>query len=136
MYINTEGKRYPKEIFKRLTQKEQSTFIEIDDKIYDKLLIQCEKESKYMLVLNGQVILKDIEVDPKEELFLEKRRLHSFLNKSNYIAINYGALRSEEKKLLFLADVSDTFEMTNEEIFDKRDEAIARINELKEIIKK
>jgi len=77
---------------------------------------------------------KDIDNQVVEKRELAK--LETFLNQSNYIAINYGALRSEEKKLLFLADVSDTFEMTNEEIFDKRDEAIDRINELKEIIKK
>ena len=77
---------------------------------------------------------KDIEDQVAEKKELSK--LETFLNQSNYIAINYGSLRSEEKKLLFLADVSDTFGMTNEEIFDKRDESIARINELKEIIKK
>lgn len=72
----------------------------------------------------------DNQVAEKKEL----ASLESFLNQSNYIAINYGALRSEDKKTLFLAESSDTFRITNEEIFDKREEAIARINELKEII--
>lgn len=129
-YINTDGKRYPKQIFNRLSEEEQSTFIEIDDETYDSLLVQCDEESKYMVVENGEVVLKDREIEVENPLVVEKRSLSTYLNDSNYIAINYGTCRSDEDRAAFLAETSSTYSKTNEEVLDERDEAIARINEI------
>ena len=138
MYYGTiNGERYPKEIYKRLSKDKQKEFIEIDDDIMMELVNTANSTNKDIVVgKDGKPILQDREFSKEDVYQFELTKLEAFLNKSNYIAINYGALRNEDKKTLFLADVSDTFEMTNEEIFDKRDESIARINELKEIIKK
>jgi len=138
MYYGTiNGERYPKEIYKRLSKDKQKEFIEIDDDIMMELVNTANSTNKDIVVgKDGKPILQDREFSKEDVYQFELTKLEAFLNKSNYIAINYGALRSEDKKTLFLAETSDTFGMTNEEIFDKRDEAIARINELKEIIKK
>ena len=138
MYYGTiNGERYPKEIYKRLSKDKQKEFIEIDDDIMMELVNTANSTNKDIVVgKDGKPILQDREFSKEDVYQFELTKLEAFLNKSNYIAINYGALRSEDKKTLFLAETSDTFGMTNEEIFDKRVEAIARINELKEIIKK
>jgi len=137
MYLGKNGERFPKEIFDRLSTEEQKNFKFVEDKdIFD--LIEKANKTDCDLIMgeNNTLLLKKRVLSDEQKLYNEKLYLEAFLDKSNYIAINYGALRSEDKKTLFLAETSDTFGMTNEEIFDKRVEAIARINELKEIIKK
>ena len=133
MYYGTiNGERYPKEIYNRLSKDKQKEFIEIDDDTMMELVNTANSTNKDIVVgKDGKPMLQDREISEEDAYQSELTNLKSFLNKSNYIAINYGALRNEDKKTLFLAETSDTFGMTNEEIFDKRDEAIDRINELR-----
>ena len=73
----------------------------------------------------------------KINLVNEKKEIETlklYLNETNYVAINYGAMRTDSQKTTFLETVSDTYNITNEKICDKRDAAIARINELELLI--
>ena len=74
----------------------------------------------------------DNQVAEKKEL----ATLESFLDQSNYIVINLGKKFTVEARNLYFKEVSSRFNMTNLEVMEKQEEAIARINELKEIIKK
>jgi len=71
---------------------------------------------------------KDIDDQVVEKRELAK--LEAFLNNTNYIAINYGAKISAEKRANYLAEMSDTYGITNEEVLNNREQAINKINEL------
>ena len=71
---------------------------------------------------------KDIDDQVVEKRELAK--LEAFLNNTNYIAINHGAKISAEKRANYLAEMSDTYGITNEEVLNNREQAINKINEL------
>lgn len=75
---------------------------------------------------------KDIDNQVAEKKELAK--LETFLNQSNYIVINLGKKFTMEARNLYFKEVSSRFNITNLEVMEKQEEAIARINELKEII--
>ena len=59
-----------------------------------------------------------------DELYQEKLRQEAidYLSDTNYIAINYSDLDTDEEREAFLAEVSDTYGLTNAEIRAKRKE--------------
>ena len=131
-YINSEEQIFPKEVFIRFSEKKRKTFKEITDVEYNELMNNLNKGNKTFLVENEKI--KYIEMNPNNDLIIEKMNLQSFLNKSDYVEIKYGSLGAITPKRSFLQTYSDTFEMTNAEIFAKRIEARKRIKELREII--
>ena len=133
MYFGTvNGERYPKEIYNRLSKERREEFIEIDDDTMMELVKNANSTNSDIIVGNdGNPTLQERMESLDDVIKNQISSLKQFLSNSNYIAINFGALRTDEKKELFLATTSDTYGKTNEEILDEREDAVERINELK-----
>lgn len=121
MYINTEGKRYPKQIFDRLSEEEQATFVEVDDETYDSLLIQANENSSYLIVENGEIVLKPYEIETEDSNIVEKRELQAYLDSTDYMSI-----KCFERGLDMETEYPDDY--------TKRQEARDRINEINSIL--
>ena len=132
MYFGKNGERYPIAIFKRLSEEEQASFIEIDDDIMNSLLEESNNTNCEIVVgLDGRPKLKERIKSDKDILKSERNGLQSYLNSSDYVGIHYGELRTQESKTIFLDKVSNTFNMSNMNILIKREEARDRIDELR-----
>jgi len=123
---NNYYKSSDNEIYSFIGNNESET---MDNKIKELGLVSITEE-EFNEIQNKKDI--DNQVAEKKEL----STLEAFLDQSNYIVINLGKKFTEEARNLYFKEVSSRFNMTNLEVMEKQEEAIARINELKEIIKK
>ena len=135
MYFGKNGERYPIAIFKRLSEEEQTSFIEIDDDIMNSLLEESNNTNCEIVVgLDGRPKLKERIKSDTDILKSELRSLISYLNLSDYVGIHYGELRTQESKVVFLSRMSTKFSMSNLDILTKREDTRNRVEEIKVLL--
>lgn len=131
-YINKKGDRFPENIYNELSDDKKLGFISIPDEEYYQLLEQSNAENKEFALQGDVVTLKERELTQTQRLENEKSSLKSFVSSADYITLKLYRASLQGQNLL--DEYSDTFQMTNREVLQKVDEAIARINEINSLL--
>lgn len=131
-YINSKGERFTENVYKKLSEDRQEGFVSITNEEYRQLFKQSNIEKKDFTLDGTTVVLKEREVSDTQLLKNERNSLQSFVNSADYVTIKLYRASLQGQDLL--DEYSDTFQMTNREVLQKVDEAIARINEINTLL--